>query len=48
MSLKGLLGLDQCTLKEEEIMRQLQEAYRKGIEELTFTCGEKKVKLSIK
>ena len=43
MSLKTLLGLETCVLSDEEIMRQIEEAYRKKLDEVEFSSPKRKV-----
>lgn len=48
MSLKTLLGLEAFPVTEEEIMLCFQEACRKGLSEVVFSSGTKKIKLNLK
>ena len=47
MALKKLLGMETFPLKEEEIMSKIRDAYLKNQDELVFSCGDQKVKLSL-
>ncbi len=43
MGLKQLLGLDTFPLHDREIMKQIQDAYRKQQVEVVFSSGKKRV-----
>jgi len=47
MSLKSLLYLDSFPIKEEDIMRKLQEAYAQHKEVIEFSHNHKKVAVRI-
>ena len=47
MSLKALLGMDQFPVREEEIMRQIREAYIKGTNQVVFSSGSKRVRINL-
>ncbi|MCH8004575.1 MAG: hypothetical protein IH934_08165 [Nanoarchaeota archaeon] len=43
MSVKTLLGLESTSLSNEEIMRQIEEAYSKKLDEVEFSSPKRKV-----
>ena len=47
MSVKKLLGLENFSITEEEVMQKLEDAYRKRIYEVEFSSPRRKVKVKI-
>lgn len=45
--MKTLLGLDSFNISDEEIMRRIQEAYKQGNDEVTFSSGSKTKKVNL-
>jgi len=48
VGIKQLLGLEACSLTEEEIVERLQEARRQQLHEVEFLTTQKKVKVRLK
>ena len=48
MSVKKLLGLDNFSITEEEIMHKLEDAYRRHLHEVEFSSPKRKVRIKIK
>lgn len=46
-ALKRLLGLDECPLRDSEIMFRIAEAKKNRIEVLEFPVGTKRVKITL-
>jgi hypothetical protein len=47
MSLKHLLGLDNCSLTEEEIIQSLKDASSKKLEEIEFADNNQSIKINL-
>ncbi len=48
MSVKKLFGLESFSITDEEIMRRLEDAYRKHLHEVEFSSPNRRVKVKIK
>jgi hypothetical protein len=48
MSVKKLLGLENFSITEEEIMGKLEKAHRNRTQEVEFSSSEKNVKIKLK
>lgn len=47
MSLKRMLGLDECALTDYEIMKYIEDAYSRNNREVAFDFGQKKVTIRL-
>jgi hypothetical protein len=45
--MKTLLGLDSFNISDEEIMRRIQAAYKQEKSEVTFSSGNKKIRINL-
>ena len=47
MSLKKILGLENCSITDCEIMSRIKEAQRTNMDDLEFDAGEQHIKISL-
>ncbi len=47
MSLKRMLGLEECALTDYEIMKYIEDAYARNNREVAFDLGQKRVTIRL-